>query len=340
MKKLTDVNPIPQTQSLPVIQSERDLRHIIPAYPKMLDKRIKHSLDQFSIEFIDVAKVVIVATSSKHGVMFPLHCKPDGLRIGDNQHLIIRDSPNKSLDQGDDYPLVASLYFLIPGIGHALRINGILTSMDQYEYKFSINQVYFHCSRAAVRADLWISKPGGKLEQEQLIGHSSYLLLKTQSSEGRIEISPRGGEPGFVKRISSTTLMIPEFPGNKVAVSLRNIISCPDVELFFIVPGTNNTLNIKGSAELISSCEQLDQCAVKGKIPKVGIIINIQSSQFQLDPVLASRDIWDSEKAISKDAITSFPKALSSHINGKGLLGKVTHTIVGAVVKHDLKNLY
>ena len=44
--------------------------------------------------------------------------------------------------------------------------------------------------------------------------------------------------------------------------------------------------------------------------------------------------------ALEKQCITPFSKALSAHINGTGLLGKATHSIISAVVNHDMKNLY
>ncbi len=340
MRVLSKYLNISTQSSLPTIQSENALREIISGYPKLLDKRIQDTLDQFSTEFIDVAKVAIVATSSKHGLMFPVHCKPDGLSIIDNTNLALRDISESNLNQNDDYPLHASLFFLVPGIGHALRINGTLESIKDQCYIFNITQVYFHCARAATRANLWTAKTQSNLEPDNLIENASYLLLKTNNSKGRTEISPRGDVAGFVKQLSPTTLLIPERPGNKIAVSLRNIISCPDVELLFITTGSNQTLNIKGIARVVSSCDLLEQCTVNAKAPKIGILINVQSSQFQSDPVLEGEKVWDAEKYIYKTAITPFPKALSAHINGTGLLGKATEVIVGAVVKHDMKNLY
>jgi predicted pyridoxine 5'-phosphate oxidase superfamily flavin-nucleotide-binding protein len=287
-----------------------------------------------------VAKVAIVATSSSHGLMFLVKCNSDGLSINDDQHFVLRNISESNLSQNDNYPLQASLYFLVPGVGHALRINGVIKQINHQYFSFNITQVYFHCARAAARADLWGYREHHSIRPDNLISNASYLLLKTKNSDGKVEISPRGDEIGFVKQISQTTLLIPERPGNKIAVSLRNIISCSEVELFFLTPGINQTLNVKGVAKVISACNLLEQCAVNEKIPKTGILISVKSSQFQLDPVLESEKIWESEKMIDKAAITPFSKALSAHINGTGFLGKATATIVGAVVKHDMKNLY
>jgi len=324
------------------IESEQALRKIISGYPKMLDKRIQRALDPFSIEFIEVSKVAVLATASKHNVMFVLQCKPDKLGIVDDQHFAVNKVSESNLSPGDAYPLQASLFFMVPGIGHALRINGCLKPSKNEAYIFTITQAYFHCARAVARSDFWTPKarPSSNLEIDNVVSRSSYLLLKTLNADGQTEISPRGDEAGFVKQLSPTTLLIPERPGNKIAVSLRNIISCPELELLFMVPGENHTMNVKGLAKVISDREILEQCAVKGKIPKTGILVNVQSSQFQLDPVLESENIWDTRSAISKHSITAFPKALSAHINGTGMLGKATATIVGAVVKHDMKNLY
>lgn len=340
MKDTTEPLNTATPKPLLAIRSEQALRKVISNYPKILDKRVQTSLDQYSEEFIGVANVAIVATHSPHGLMFPILKQADGLSIRDRQHLVLANVSDTKLQQNDHYPLHASLYILAPGIGHALRINGTLVPKEPHCYLFTITQLYFHCARAAARANFWQPEVPTNLCPDNFISKSSYLLLKTNDRSGNTEISPRGDGAGFVKQLSATTLLLPERPGNKVAVSLRNIISCPDVELLFMVPGTSYTLNVQGTAELISSCELLDQCTVNGKAPKVGILITVQATNFQLDPVLEDGDIWSPEKTISKDAITAFPKALSAHINGTGLLGKATTAIIGAVVKHDMKNLY
>lgn len=350
MNESSDNTDSPTLKNLPFIETEKALRKIINGYPKMMDKRVQDSLDYFSEEFIAVASAAIVATDNtsteggEQSSMFLSLCQPDGLSVRDKQQLTLSNVPNSNVKHCDKHPVQASLYFLAPGIGHALRINGTLelepASSVHDCYVFNISQVYFHCARAAARANLWQPQALPKLNHDNFISNASYLLLKTKNTDGHTEISPRGDGAGFVKQISENTLLIPERPGNKIAVSLRNIIDGPAVELLFIAPGSNHTLNIQGTAKLISNCELLEQCAVNGKAPKVGILITTHASSFQLDPALAAGDIWNAEKFNNKSAITSFPKALSAHINGTGLLGKATATLVGAVVKHDMKNLY
>jgi predicted pyridoxine 5'-phosphate oxidase superfamily flavin-nucleotide-binding protein len=320
------------------IRTEQALRHIVPSYPKMLDKRIQSSLDHFSLEFINVARIAFIVISSQEGVMLPLLVH-SALKVGDNTHFIIDEIENTYSTYSGNTALNASLYFMAPGLGHGLRINGTLLFKNA-THIFKIEQVYFHCSRAAARAGIWTSKSSPIINKNNLIEHCPFLLLKTMNSERHTEISPRGDESGFVKVISKDMLLLPERPGNKIAVSLRNILVCSNIELLLIVPGFNKTLNIKGKAMVISDQKLLKQCTVNGKTPKIGMLINIESTHFNYSMALGESGIWETKNAIEKSSITSFSKALSAHINGTGLLGKATNAIVGAVVKHDMQNLY
>jgi predicted pyridoxine 5'-phosphate oxidase superfamily flavin-nucleotide-binding protein len=53
---------------------------------------------------------------------------------------------------------------------------------------------------------------------------SPFLLLGTSSLRGPVEVSPRGGSPGWVKVLDNTHLLIPDLSGTKTSV-----ISMPNV---------------------------------------------------------------------------------------------------------------
>ncbi len=329
-------------QSIQGIESEKDLRRIISAYPNMLDKRVQKALDALAIEFIDASSIAIIATSSNQNRMFPLQINKQGLSIRDNLHFSFAKTNTSLLRFSDSSHLYASIYFLAEGIGHGLRVNGIIAKNKHDAYLFTITEVYFHCARAAARAAIWSYDKHENLKifsRENFIKNASFLVLKTMNHEGKTELSPRGDNPGFVKQLNSNTLLLPERPGNKIAVSLRNIIQQPDIELFFFTPYSDQTLSIFGKAKVITDKHLLEQCAVKGKHPKAGILIQIETLEFARYEILLKNNIGH-KNLITKPAITSFSKALSIHINGTGLVGKATSAVVGAVVKHDMKNLY
>jgi predicted pyridoxine 5'-phosphate oxidase superfamily flavin-nucleotide-binding protein len=308
----------------------------------MLDKRVQPGLDFFSLEFMAKASIAILGTSNNYIPMIAIHYQNRAI-ILNNKEIVLNNLTNTTVLPDSPKACYSSLFFIVPGVGHSLRINGLLEISTDQQALFKITGVYFHCSRAAVRSDFWgYSNHEKNLElcADNILGRSPYVLLKTMNNVGHTELSPRGDEAGFIQQIDNNTIFIPERPGNKVAVSLRNIIQNPNIELLIIVPGHSHTLNIHGHAYVTTDVELLKRCTVNGKQPKTGIVITVLIKNFQADRALEQSGLWDATKAVDKKTLTAFPKALSSHINGTGLMGKFTNTIVGTIVKHDMKNLY
>lgn len=324
------------------IVSESALRKIIPAAPALLDKRIQPTLDFYSLEFINHANVVILGNSSCNP-MIPLICKTN-IKVENETQLILTDLPESYPLKSSEHTCYASLFFMVPGIGHNLRINGTLTAINTHNGIFNIQGVYFHCARAAARSELFRENQGAQsqadITKHNIIDQSPYGLLKTHNVQGKTEISPRGDGAGFIKTINNDTLFMPERPGNKVAVSLRNIICNPNIELLLMVPNTAYTLNISGQAHVTTDPTLLALSDVNGKQAKIGIVIKVISKHFQLDQRLAISHLWDSKEYVDKKALTPFSKALAFHMKGTGLMGKATTIVVDAIVKHDMKNLY
>jgi len=321
------------------ITSLKQLRNIIPEHAKLLDKRIQTTLDFYSREFIGQASIAILGSSCKHIAMQPILCHKN-VFIKNEHQITLR---KVALGQQNSDAKHISLYFLAAGIGHSLRINGMLSATSKDELIINIEAVYFHCARAAARSGLWCSYTKNlphNLTAHSILFQSPYALLKTCNAQGKTEISPRGDETSLIQAIDPHTLFMPERPGNKVAISLRNILENAEIELLFLVPGHFHTLNLKGRAHISHAPDLLERCAVNGKTPKLGIVIHISQQQFQWDDNLQQALLWEPTTAVDQHSLTPFHKALSSHMHGDGLLGKATSTVVGAVVRHDMKNLY
>jgi predicted pyridoxine 5'-phosphate oxidase superfamily flavin-nucleotide-binding protein len=336
------------------INTEKELRKIIKSYPKILDKRIQPTLDNYSIEFITQASVAALTFSDLTLGMPFLDLKSDQFTIYDLSTISITTPSNP--DNSDIVNLPFSLYFLIPGVGHGLRINGKAcqikpTNDKKVETKIvlTINSVYLHCARAITRAGLWntrlitdllIENSTENLTAKEIIESSPYLLLSTQDTMGNTELSPRGDPAGFVKFIDENHVLLPERPGNKVAVSLTNIINNPAVGLSFLIPGSNQIIYMEGNAHITADQALLSPLAIKEKIPKLGIIISINRLSSHKSAALISTEIWQKESHMSSTSLTPFSKALTAHIQGEGLLGKLSNPIMSGIIKHDMNNLY
>ena len=95
-----------------------------------------------------------------------------------------------------------------------------------------------------------LDKETGQLDDgcRDFIASSTFVLLGTSDRDGRQDVSPRGGPPGFVKVLDENRLVIPDLNGNNRLDSLRNVIEQPNVGLLFVIPGLGETLRLNGTA--------------------------------------------------------------------------------------------
>src|ERR687890_4212 len=69
------------------------------------------------------------------------------------------------------------------------------------------------------------------------IALSPFVLVATTDAARNIDVSPRGGPPGFVSVLDETRLAIPDASGNNRLDTLRNIVETGRVGLLFLIPG-------------------------------------------------------------------------------------------------------
>ena len=126
-------------------------------------------------EFVKASPFAVLATSGPNGLDASPRGDPPGfIEIVDDKTLLVADrrgnNRTDSLRNILHNPHVA-LLFLVPGVGETLRVNGKadisvdpeLISRFTYREKapprsvliVHIESVFFHCSRALIRSDLW-----------------------------------------------------------------------------------------------------------------------------------------------------------------------------------------
>ncbi|MFO0595572.1 MAG: pyridoxamine 5'-phosphate oxidase family protein [Myxococcaceae bacterium] len=132
---------------------------------------------------------------------------------------------------------------------------------------------------------------------------SPFLCLATASKDGACDVSPRGDPRGFVRILDDVTLLVPERPGNRLADSLRNVLSNPRVGLLFIVPGVTETLRVNGRATLTTDQSLLAPCAVEGKTPRLGLIIDVEQVYTHCSKAFIRSDFWNPAGFVTRDAL-------------------------------------
>lgn len=149
------------------------------------------------------------------------------------------------------------------------RMNGIVTATHANGFEVQVRQSFGNCPQyiQARRSeghefDPTAAKPLHRIEQlgeiEQVtIATADTLFIATAyqaesaGAASGVDVSHRGGKPGFVKIEDNCTLTIPDFSGNCHFNTFGNLELNPHAGLLFIDFAEGNLIYLTGTAEVI-----------------------------------------------------------------------------------------
>src|SRR6188768_4275351 len=89
------------------------------------------------------------------------------------------------------------------------------------------------------------ARPEIDAHARKFIAMSPFCVLATSGSDGSVDASPRGGNPGFVHVAGPNQLLMPDRSGNNRIDSFRNVVEGSGfVHLLFFVPGIDEMLHV------------------------------------------------------------------------------------------------
>jgi PPOX class probable FMN-dependent enzyme len=165
------------------------------------------------------------------------------------------------------------------------------------------------------------------------IGRSPFLVLATTDADGNLDASPKGGNPGFVAVEDELTLAIPDRKGNKLIFGLQNILANPHVGLIFIIPGTDETLRVNGSAELTIEPALLERLAERGGPAHLAIRVHVNECFFHCAKAFIRSQLWHPDAWPERQKI-SWGKYFASRIG----LSQDAAAKLDEMVEHDYKH--
>ena len=139
----------------------------------------------------------------------------------------------------------------------------------------------------------------------KFIEASPFVCLATSAKDGTCDVSPRGDPPGFVHVLDERTLLLPERPGNRLADSLRNVLRNPHVGLLFVIPGVGDTLRVNGRASIVTDEELLAGCAVEGRVPRLGFLIDVEQVFTHCSKAFLRAQLWDPSHYVDRSELPS-----------------------------------
>ena len=149
------------------------------------------------------------------------------------------------------------------------------------------------------------------------IGLSPFVVLASVDADGRPDASPRGGDPGFVRVVDATTLLIPDAPGNNRLDTLTNLVATGRVGLLFLIPGVDETLRVNGRARLTDDMATLRRFAGEKRTPRVAIEVAVEEAYLHCAKALMRSRLWSDESRVARSVLPT--------------MGQMIHDQTGAI---------
>lgn len=151
---------------------------------------------------------------------------------------------------------------------------------------------------------------------QQFVMNSPYFLLATAAEDGTCDCTPRGDPAGsLVTFLDERTLVFADRKGNRRIDSMRNIISNPHVGMLFLVPGTDETVRINGTAAISTDPELCERLSVQGKPATLVVIVGIEEVFTHCARSILRSRIWEPETWPDTDSVPTLMAMLSEQKN-------------------------
>lgn len=128
----------------------------------------------------------------------------------------------------------------------------------------------------------------------EFIARSPMAVLSTTDGT-RIDASPRGGPPGFVRVLDEAKLAIADLNGNNLLDSLTNIVAHPWAGLLMLMPGRDETLRVNGRASLSIADDILDGFTDELRRPKAAVVIEVDELFMHCGKAFQRAHLWEPE---------------------------------------------
>ena len=145
----------------------------------------------------------------------------------------------------------------------------------------------------------------------RFIALSPFVILATTDTAHRLDASPRGGPPGFVKITDSGDLLLPDAPGNNRLDSFENIVATGQVGLLFLIPGFDETLRVNGKATLSRAEADIAACTSEVRAPKLVVRVAVEAAYLHCAKAFLRSRLWESDARVERTTLPTAGRMIS-----------------------------
>jgi uncharacterized protein len=188
---------------------------------------------------------------------------------------------------------------------HVDHFAGALESVEQ------LRQLYEPPGESAVNKELQ------EIDEtcRRLIAVSPMVFLATSDPDGRCDVTPRGGQPGFVTVLDDHHLALPDATGNRRIDTLRNVVANGHAGLIFVIPGRTQTLRVNGRACVTSDPDLLARLSPVGKPPRTAIVVRADEVYTHCPKAFIRSKLWQPESWPDAASYPAVAEAAFAHVS-------------------------
>ncbi|MGB0521526.1 MAG: pyridoxamine 5'-phosphate oxidase family protein [Flammeovirgaceae bacterium] len=149
------------------------------------------------------------------------------------------------------------------------------------------------------------------------IEHSPFLVMATYNAAGKMDVSPRGGKPGFVQVLNTTEIVIPDAKGNNRIDSLVNIVETGQIGSLFFIPGIDETLRINGSAHITVDPQLLARFSTETHPPKTCIVMRVEEAFLHCAKAFMRSKLWNPAVQVKRPGFPTIGQMLKDQLNSQ-----------------------
>nr|WP_240678796.1 2Fe-2S iron-sulfur cluster-binding protein [Streptomyces sp. SID4937] len=244
-----------------------------------------------------------------------------------------------------------SFFFLLPGVGEILRVNGSVAARRKgAEVGVDVAEAFVHCAQAVLRSRLW-ERPGaggesasggglapaaptelatparrpaeppapgpgplGEPGVAEFLAAAPFLALSTWDASGGADTSPRGDRQAAVRVLDGRTLVLPDRRGNKRADTLRNLLQDDRLSLAALVPGRTGVLHIRGRGAITDDPALLETMALRGTPPHAALLIDVEYAELTGNDAVARSRLWSPGARLGREAVPDLMALAGQHL--------------------------
>lgn len=232
-------------------------------------KMVSDSIVKGAVNFIEKQPMVILSSTDEKKQPWP------SLLTGDYGFVTVSSPTSLSFDRTKINSTQQDIFFSNTSKNHSIgtlfielhtrrrfRINGTI-SMENERMELAVVEAYPNCPKYIQQRMITQSERsqpsmaqfqnGNVLTEElsQRIAMADTLFVASQSAQGLMDVSHRGGPPGFIEIIDDTTLKIPDYQGNSMYNTWGNFYQNPRAGLLLIDFTKKETWQFTGAVQML-----------------------------------------------------------------------------------------